>query len=189
MKTRLLTTLTAAALAAGAFAAPETFDFDVTHTYPSFEVDHLGFSVTRGFFKETTGTLTLDREARTASVEATIKTPSIETGMDKRDEHLKGKDFFNVAEFPTATVKADTFTFDGDKPVAAQGTLTMLGVTKPVTLKINFRKCDMRMGRDFVCGADVFTTIKRSDWGMKAYVPFISDDVKIAVQVEAVRRK
>lgn len=189
MKTRLLATLTAATLAAGAFAAPEKFDFDVTHTYPSFEVDHLGFSITRGFFKETTGTLMLDREAKTGSVEATIKTPSLETGLDKRDEHLKGKDFFNVAEFPTATVKADTFTFDGDKPVEAQGTLTMLGVTKPVTLKINFRKCDMRMGRDFVCGADVYTTIKRSDWGMKAYVPFVGDDVKIAVQVEAVRRK
>ncbi|QNM97347.1 YceI family protein [Chitinimonas koreensis] len=189
MHTKLLATLIAAGLSAASFAATEKFVLDETHTYPSFEVNHLGFSITRGFFKETAGTLELDRAAKSGKLEATIKTTSLETGFGKRDEHLKGKDFFDVAQFPTAQVKADKFSFDGDKPVKAEGTLTLLGVTKPVTLNIQPLKCDLRMGKDFVCGADVTTTIKRSDWGMKAYVPFVGDDVKIVVQVEAVKQK
>lgn len=189
MQTKLTALLIATALSATALAAPEKFVLDTTHTYPSFEVNHLGFSITRGFFKETEGTLELDRAAKTGKLEATIKASSIETGLGKRDDHLRGKDFFNVAEFPTAVVKADKFTFEGDKPVKAEGNLTMLGVTKPVTLNITPMKCDMRMGKDFVCGADVTTVIKRSDWGMKAYVPFVGDDVKITVQVEAEKQK
>jgi polyisoprenoid-binding protein YceI len=173
MQAKLIATLLATGLSAAAFAAPEKFVLDSTHTYPSFEVNHLGFSVTRGMFGETEGTLELDRAAKTGKLAATIKTTSL----------------FNVAEFPTAVVKADKFTFDGDKPTKAEGTLTLLGVTKPVTLNITPMKCDMRMGKDFVCGADVTTTIQRSEWGMKAYVPFVGDEVKIAVQVEAVKQK
>jgi polyisoprenoid-binding protein YceI len=147
----------------------------------------MGFSITRGFFKDTTGTLELDREAKSAKLEATIKVDSIETGVDKLNEHLKNKEFFNAAEFPTVVVKADKFTFDGDKPTKAEGTLTLLGVTKPVVLDIAFMKCDTRFDKKFDCGAEVTTTIKRSDWGMKTYVPYVGDDVKIAVQVEAVK--
>ncbi|PHV10623.1 YceI family protein [Chitinimonas sp. BJB300] len=189
MQAQLIASLLAAGLSAAAFAAPEKFVLDATHTYPTFEVNHMGFSITRGMFKETEGKLELDRAAKTGSLDATINTKSIESGHEKRDEHLRGKDFFNVAEFPTAVVKADKFTFDSDKPVSADGTLTMLGVTKPVKLNIVPMKCDMRMGKDFVCGADVTTTIKRSEWGMKAYVPFVGDDVKIMVQVEAIKQK
>ncbi|GAB3268584.1 YceI family protein [Chitinimonas naiadis] len=189
MQTKLIATLIAAGLSAASFAATEKFVLDSTHTYPSFEINHLGFSITRGMFKDTEGTLDLDRAAKSGKLEATIKTTSLETGFDKRDEHLKGKDFFNVAEFPTAVVKADKFSFDGEKPVKAEGTLTLLGVTKPVSLTITPLKCDMRMGKDFVCGADVAAVIKRSEWGMKAYVPFVGDEVKIAVQVEAIKQK
>lgn len=189
MQAKLIATLLATGLSAAAFAAPEKFVLDSTHTYPSFEVNHLGFSVTRGMFGETEGTLELDRAAKTGKLAATIKTTSLYTGLAAREDHLKGKDFFNVAEFPTAVVKADKFTFDGDKPTKAEGTLTLLGVTKPVTLNITPMKCDMRMGKDFVCGADVTTSIQRSEWGMKAYVPFVGDEVKIAVQVEAVKQK
>ncbi|QDQ26286.1 polyisoprenoid-binding protein [Chitinimonas arctica] len=189
MQSKLIALLVAAGLSATSFAATEKFVLDATHTYPSFEVDHLGFSMARGFFKDTTGTLELDRSAKSGKLAAVIKTASLETGLAKRDEHLRSKDFFNTAEFPTATVKADSFKFDGEKPVEATGNLTMLGVTKPVTLKITPLRCDVRMGTDFVCGADVVTTIKRSDWGMKTYLPFIGDDVKIAVQVEAVKQK
>jgi polyisoprenoid-binding protein YceI len=187
MKTKLFVSLVAAAIAGVAFAAPEKFTLDPTHTKPEFAVNHLGFSITRGFFKDTSGTLDMDREAKTAKLEATIKIDSIETGVDKLNEHLKSKDFFNAAEFPTALVKADKFTFDGDKPTKAEGTLTLLGVTKPVTLDIAFMKCDTRFDKKFDCGAEVTTTIKRSEWGMKAYVPYVGDDVKLTVQVEAVK--
>lgn len=189
MQAKLIATLLATGLSAAAFAAPEKFVLDATHTFPSFEVNHLGFSVMRGFFRDTTGTLELDTAAKTGKLEAVVKTTSLMAGQDALIEHLKSKDFFNVAEFPTATVKADKFSFDGEKPVKAEGSLTLLGVTKPVTLNITPMKCDVRMGKDFVCGADVSTTIKRSDWGMKAYVPFVGDDVKITVEVEAVKQK
>lgn len=190
MLKKTIAALVAGSLSLSAVAAVENFDFDVTHTYPSFEVNHLGFSITRGFFKENKGTLTLDREAKKGSVEVVIDAKSIETGLAKRDEHLRAKDFFNIEQFPTVSFKSSNFKFDGANPVEAAGELTMLGVTKPVTLKINPMKCDIRfVDKNYVCGADVTTTIKRSEWGMKAYVPFVGDDVKIAVQVEAVRKQ
>lgn len=188
MQTKLIFSLLAATLAGAVFAAPEMLTLDPAHTKPEFAVSHFGFSTTRGFFKDTTGTLEIDRDAKTAKLEAVVKTTSIETGLDKLNEHLSSKDFFNVAQFPTATVKADKFTFDGDKPTKAEGTLTLLGVTKPVVLDIAFTKCGTRAtDHKFDCGAEVTTTIKRSDWGMTTYVPFIGDDVKITVQVEAVK--
>jgi polyisoprenoid-binding protein YceI len=188
MQTRILATLLAAGLSAFAAAAPEKLVLDSHHTKPEFAVSHLGFSTMRGFFKDTTGTLELDRDAKTAKLEAVIKAKSVETGIDGLNEHLQKPEFFNAAQFPTVVVKADKFTFDGDKPVKAEGTLTMLGVTKPITLNIAFNKCDVRgVDNKFDCGAEVTTTIQRSDWGMKAYVPYVGDEVKITVEVEALR--
>lgn len=180
----------ATAVSISALAAPEKFDLDATHTFPSFEVNHMGFSVMRGFFQETSGSMELDREAKTGKLAAVIQTNSIIAGQQALIDRLKGGEFFNTAEFPTATVKIDNFKFEGDKPVEAQGKLTLLGISKSITLQINQPRCDTRaLDRKYICGADVSTTIKRSDWGMKAYVPFVGDDVKIRVEVEAVRQK
>ena len=186
MQSKLIASLLAVGLAATAFAAPESFELDPTHTYPTFEISHLGYSTMRGSFNDTTGKLTLDRAAKTGSLSAVVQIASLTTGFGKRDDHLKSKDFFNLAQFPTAEIKADKFTFEGDNPVKAEGTLTLLGVTKPITLAINQMKCEVRgMDHVYVCGGEVSTTIKRSDWGMKTFLPFIGDDVKIAVEVEA----
>jgi polyisoprenoid-binding protein YceI len=171
-----------------AWAATDTFDLDATHTYPSFEINHLGFSVMRGAFTATTGTLSYDQQAHTGSIKATIDVASIATGFAKRDEHLRSKDFFNVEKFPTMTFAADNFTLQADKPVTVAGSLTLLGVTKPVSLSVQATQCGKRMGQDYVCGAMVSTTIKRSDWGMNTYVPYIGDDVKIQVEVEAIKK-
>lgn len=191
MRTASLTaSLLAAGLSLTTLAATEKFNLDPTHTFPSFEVNHLGFSIMRGYFQDTVGTMELDREGKTGKLEAVVQTTSIMAGQQSLIERLKGKEFFNTAEFPSATIKVDTFKFDGDKPVEAQGSLTLLGVSKSITLKINHVRCDTRaMDKQFICGADVSTTIKRSDWGMKAYVPFVGDEVKILVEVEAVRQK
>ena len=184
----LIAGLLALAAAAPVLAEPESFELDPTHTYPSFEVNHLGFSVMRGSFTSTKGTLTLDNAAKKGSVEATIDAGSVSTGFAKRDEHLRSKDFFNVEQFPTLTFKADNFTWDA-KPTQVAGNLTMLGVTKPVTLQVEPTKCDTRIDKAFVCGAVVTTTIKRTDFGMKAYVPYISDDIKVQIEVEAAKKK
>lgn len=169
-----------------AFAAPESYNIDSGHTFPSFEVSHLGFSIHRGRFNKTEGKVTLDLAAKSGSVEVTIDANSIDTGGDKLDKHLRAEDFFNVEKFPTLTFKGSKMKFDGDKPVAIEGDFTLLGVTKPVTLTINNFKCGAHpYNKKAMCGAEVTGTIKRSEFGMKYGVPGVGDDVKLAIQVEA----
>jgi polyisoprenoid-binding protein YceI len=171
-----------------AWAVPENFDLDTDHTYPSFEINHLGFSEMRGSFYSTSGTLMYDQEKHSGNVAVTINAASISTGFGKRDEHLRSKDFFNVEKFPTLTYKSDAFQLEADKSVPVTGTLTMLGVSKPVTLNVKPTKCGKRMDKDYVCGAVVWGDIKRSDWGLNAYVPFVSDEVKLKIEVEAIKK-
>lgn len=182
--------LTIGALAAAlpAVAAPENYVIDPGHTFPSFEVNHLGFSTHRGRFNKTDGKITLDTAAKSGTVEITIDANSVDTGGEKLDKHLKAEDFFNVAKFPTLTFKGTKFTFDGDKPVAVEGDFTLLGVTKPVKLAINNFKCGPHpFNKKPICGAEVTGTIKRSEFGMKYGVPAVGDDIKLLIQVEAVK--
>lgn len=170
-------------------AEVEKYEFDATHTYPSFEIDHLGFSTIRGLFRDSKGSFTIDREAKKATVEAVIDAKSIETGMTKRDDHLRNKDFFHTEKFPTLVFKSSAFKFDAEKPVEASGELTMLGETRPVTLKIQLKKCGVRASdQKYVCGGEVTTSLRRSEWGMTKGVPFVGDEVKIAIGVEMVRQ-
>lgn len=171
-----------------AWAAADNFDLDALHTFPSFEVNHLGFSVMRGSFLSTSGALVYDEATHTGSVKATIDAASISTGYSKRDDHLRSPDFFNVSKFPNLVFTADSFALEADKPVAVKGSLTMLGVTKPVTVNVKPTRCGKRMDKDYVCGAMVTAAIKRSDWGMNMYTPFIGDDITIQVEVEAVKK-
>src|SRR5262249_52473581 len=126
-------------------AAPTTYAIDPNHTFPSFEADHMGgLSVLRGTFKSTSGTISLDRAAKTGSVDITVNTDSLSFNNDKLTEHAK-KDpkMFDVAQFPTATFKGKLTKFNGDVPTEAQGDFTLHGVTKPLTLKINQFTCKM----------------------------------------------
>jgi polyisoprenoid-binding protein YceI len=174
--------------AAPAWAAPENFELDAAHTFPSFEINHLGFSEMRGSFYSTSGTLVYDQEKRTGNVSVTIDAASISTGFAKRDEHLRSKDFFNVEKFPTLSFKSDAFQLDADKAAAVSGLLTMLGVSKPVTLEVTPTKCAMRPDKNFVCGAVISGLIKRSDWGLSAYSPFVGEEVKLKIEVEAIKK-
>jgi polyisoprenoid-binding protein YceI len=169
-------------------AAADSYTIDPGHTYPSFEVNHLGFSTMRGTFDATSGTVTLDPAAGTGSIEITIDTASIDTGHAKRDEHLKTDEFFNVAQFPSMTFKSNKLKFNGDKLAGADGELTLLGVTRPVSLAVTSFHCGPHpMNKKQVCGANASATIKRSEFGMKTYVPAVGDEVKISIEVEAFR--
>ena len=185
----ILATLAMALCALGpAWAASENFDLDPNHTYPSFEINHLGFSVMRGVFTATSGSLSYDEEQRAGSVKASIDAASVFTGYAKRDEHLRSKDFFNVEKYPTLSFASDAFKLESDKPAAVSGTLTLLGVTKPVNLQVQPTRCGPRPDKQYVCGAIVTTQIKRSDWGMTAFLPFVGDEVKITIEVEAMKK-
>jgi len=184
---KILTVLFASLLAFPVVAEVD-YTIDPTHTWPMFEVNHIGFSTQHGRFDKTSGKIALDIAAKKGSVELVIDTASINIGFANWNDHMKGEDFFNVESFPTMRFTADKLTFDGDKPIAAAGTLTLLGESKPVTLSISDFKCGTHpMTRRPMCGANISTTIKRSDFGMKKYIPAVGDEVKIHSPVEAFR--
>jgi polyisoprenoid-binding protein YceI len=185
MKRTFVAALIATAFAAPAFAA-DSYTADPSHTYPSFEINHLGFSTTRGSFEKSSGKITLDTAAKSGSIDITIDTASLHTGFAKRDDHLKSEEFFNVAKFPTMTFKSSKLKFNGDTVVGADGELTLLGVTKPVSLAVDAFKCGANpITKKPLCGANATATIKRSEFGLSAYVPAVADEVRIEVQIEA----
>ncbi|HEX9174474.1 MAG TPA: YceI family protein [Telluria sp.] len=183
----LIIALASAGIASAAFAA-DTYTIDPGHTYPSFEADHMGISILRGKFTKTSGTIVLDRAAKTGTVDITIDANSLDFGHQKLNAHAQGADMFDVAKFPTATYKSKSIRFQGDNPVAVDGELTLHGVTKPVSLKINQFKCIMHpMLKKEVCGADASGTFQRSDFGINYGLPRFSPEVKLLISVEAVK--
>ncbi len=180
-----LAIVTAATLGTTVQAA-DTYTIDSRHTFPVFEVNHLGFSTQRGRFNKTTGTVTLDPAASKGSVEVVIDTASIDMGLEDWDKHMKNEDFFNVEKYPTMTFKSDKFVFKQGKPVKVHGTLTLLGVERPVVLTVNHFHCGVHpINKKQVCGADLTTRIKRSEFGMTKFLPAIGDEIRIVIPVEA----
>lgn len=182
--------LLALSLPLGALAQVENYVLDPFHTVLYFEVDHLGFATIRGHFAKATGTFSIDRGAKTGRAEIVIPTASVNTGDPDRDgrprtrdEHLRTPDFFNAAEFPTMTYRSTGVKFAGDNLDTIEGSLTLLGVTRPVTLKIERWKCgpDPRtQGKRYQCGGNATGAFKRSDFGMKFGLPTaIGDEVKL----------
>ncbi|KAB2966860.1 YceI family protein [Zoogloea sp.] len=177
-----------AVCAAPALAAPAGYTIDSNHTFPLFETDHLGFSTQRGRFNKTSGKIVLDTAARKGSVEVSIDATSIDMGFAKWNENMRGEGFFNTAEFPVISFKSEQLRFEGDKPVAAEGTLTLLGVSRPVTLTLaRFHCAPHPLNKRETCGADITARIKRSEFGMTKNIPSVSDEVRLLIAVEAFR--
>ncbi len=173
--------------------ASETYTIDPPHTFAHFTVNHLGFSTMHGRFDKSSGKATLDMAAKTGSVEISIESASVSTGFAKRDEHLKSPDFFNAAEFPAITYKSRKFNFKGNVPASIEGDLTMLGVTRPVTLTVTEFNCGTNpMSKKYECGAGATAQIKRSEFGMQKYLPSagmsgVGDDIKLEFEIEATK--
>ena len=177
-----------ATAATAAFAAPETYNIDPTHTFPNFSYSHFGMSTQVSKFDKTTGTVTLDKAARTGAVDITIDMTSVNTGYSTFDEHIQGEDFLDTAKHPTATFKSTQVTFDGDKPVTIDGELTIKGVTRPVTLTVNhFATMPHPMLKKDAIGANASAVIKRSEFNAGKYAPNVGDEVTITVSLEAIR--
>lgn len=177
-----------AAAAAPALAAPETFVLDGSHTFPRFSYSHFGYSTQLSSFSKTTGKVVFDKAAKTGAVDIVIDTKSVNTGFDTFNEHIQGEDFLDTAKFPTATFKSTKVVFEGDKPARVEGQLTIKGVTKPVTLTVtSFQAMPHPMMKKDAIGANAYTVIKRSEFNAGKYAPYVGDEVRIDVALEAIK--
>ena len=192
---RITAWLLVAALPLTAVASPQTYTFDPHHTFCHFSVSHIGYSTLWGRFDKTSGKITIDRAAKSGALDIVVQTASVSTGDSdrgnrtrSRDEHLRSADFLNAAEFPTMTYNANAFRFSGDNLVAVDGRLTLLGVTKPLTLAVDAWKCGPHpVTKQEMCGGNASGQIKRSDYGMKFLQHVVGDEFKIFVEFEAYR--
>jgi polyisoprenoid-binding protein YceI len=183
---RLALSVALASLVGSVFAAPETYTIDASHSAPRFEYNHLGFSTQSHSFDKISGKIVLDREAKTGSADIVIDTKSINTGDSEFYKHLQDEDFFDTAKFPTITFKSTSVKFDGDKPVELIGDLTIKGVTKPVTLTVTAYQNKVHpMRKKDAIGANAVAKIKRSDFNISKFVPYVSDEVSLTLPVEA----
>lgn len=185
---KLATALLLAASIAPAMAAPETFVVEGTHTFPRFSYSHFGYSTQLSRFNKTSGKVVYDKAAKTGSVDIVIDTKSVDTGYATFDEHIQGEDFLDTAKYPTATFKSTKVNFDGDKPASIEGQLTLKGVTKPVTLTVSsFHAMPHPMLKKDAIGANAWTVVKRSEFNAGKYAPYVGDDVRIDIAIEAIK--
>jgi polyisoprenoid-binding protein YceI len=166
--------------------ALDSYTIDPASAMASFDIPRVAFSSQRGFFKKTTGRVLLDLAAKKGSVDFTIDTRSIDMGSPAWTANLADDGLFNVEKFPTMTFKSDKLIFEGSKVVAAEGQLTMIGITKPIkVLVINFQCGVSPVDNRSMCSGNVSANIKRSDFGLTKYIPVVSDEVSISVPVDA----
>ncbi len=190
VKTILLAAGAVALSATPAFAQVETYAFDEAHTQILFFVDHLGFSMSQGEFHDYDGSITLDRDnPANSSVNVAIKTASIDMDHEKWDAHMKNEDFFHVEQYPEMTFESASVNVTGEDTAELTGDLTLLGVTKPVTLNVTHNKSgEHPFSGEYVAGFSATGEIKRSEWGMDYGLPGVGDTVHIRLEVEAVRQ-
>ncbi len=188
MKKQLATLALAIATATPAFAAPETFVADGTHTFSRFSYSHFGYSTQLSRFNKNSGKVVFDKAAKTGSVDIVIDTKSVDTGSDVFNEHIQGEDFLDTAKYPTATFKSTKVVFEGDKPAKIEGNLTLKGVTKPVTLTVtSFKAMPHPMLKKDAIGANATVTGNRTDFNMDKYAPNVGDEVTIDISIEAIK--
>ncbi len=184
---RTMLGLTLTAMTATAWAAPMTYEVDSAHTYPAFEADHMGgVSLWRGKINSTTGTVVLDKEAQTGTVELEMDLRTIDVGHQGLNDHLQTEDFFNTAQYPNATFVGELTDFVDGAPTTLDGELTMHGQTHPVSLTITRFVCkDHPMRGREVCGADATGTFDRSMWGIDYGAPLFDMGITLRVGIEA----
>lgn len=187
---RIATALAFTTLAAtSAIAAPKTFEVDGSHTFPRFSYSHFGYSTQVSRFDNTTGTVVFDADAKTGSVEISIDMKSVNTGFTDFNGHLQGEDFLDTAKFPKATFKSTKVNFQDGKPASIEGQLTIKGITKAVTLTVtSFQAMPHPMLKKDAIGANAFTMIKRSEFNAGKYAPYVGDDVRIEIALEAIQK-
>ncbi len=167
---------------------PTAYALDITHTFVTWEVLHDGISTTRGRFDKKQGTIELDRAAKSGRIDIQIDIASLRTGVPAFDALLMSSEFFDATAHPSARFVTDSLVFDGDKLKRASGALTLRGKTLPLTMTALRFNCYLNpLFRREVCGGDFEAQIKRSAWGVGPVSPLIADEVKLLIQVEAIK--
>jgi polyisoprenoid-binding protein YceI len=187
--TSVLAVATAAAFALPVVAAPVTYKVDPDHTYPSFEADHMGISVWRGKMNKTEGAVIYDKADGSGSVEVQIDMASIDFGQRQLNGWARGKEFFDTDSRPYATFKGRFTEIVNRVPTRLDGELSLNGITKPVTLKINSLKCTVHpIVKRELCGADAVGTFNRDEFGLSAGKDYgFKMEVTLRIQAEALQ--
>jgi polyisoprenoid-binding protein YceI len=174
--------------AAAAAAAPVVYRVEPEFTYAEFAVSHIGLSRQRGHFGRTNGTIVLDPEQHSGSIDFVVDATSIDTGWNVRDEFLRGENMFDAAHYPVVRFHSTQLVFDRERLIGVAGELTLRDVTRPVALKVERLECgkEPEGGREG-CGAGVATSIKRSDFGMNYALTLVGDDIDLSFEVTAFR--
>jgi polyisoprenoid-binding protein YceI len=178
-------------VATPALAEPVTYQFDKSHANLGFSYSHLGYSTTEGRFGEWEGDLVIDQDDPAASkITFTVDTASLDSFWGERDAHFKSADFFDVAKFPKATFVSSKVEKTGDKTLKVSGDLTIKDITRPVTFDVTVNAIgEHPMAKQPAVGLDATAVVKRSDYGMDMYVPYVGDDVTISFNAEALAAK
>ena len=172
-----------------AMAAPKTFEIDGSHTFPRFSYSHFGYSTQVSRLDSTTGSVVFDADAKTGSVDISIDMKSVNTGFADFNGHIQGEDFLDTAKFPKATFKSTKVNFQDGKPASIEGQLTIKGITKAVTLTVtSFQAMAHPMLKKDAIGANAFTVIKRSEFNAGKYAPYVGDEVRIEIALEAIQK-
>src|ERR1700756_4190233 len=189
-KISLLAVMAAIGFTAAAHAETATYAIDPNHTFASWEIAHFATSTNRGRFNKTSGTVTLDKAAKTGSLDVTVDTTSLDTGTAAFTKHISSDEMLNVAAFPTAHLVATKFVFNGDKVAEIDGNLTLMGKTNPIVLKAQNFNCYMSpMVKREVCGGDFDATLVRSQYGVSWGLNYgFTDNVHLVIQVEAIKQ-
>ncbi|WP_374556617.1 YceI family protein [Thermomonas sp.] len=176
----------AAPAVAAITAASGTYTLDPNHTDVLAQWTHFGFSQPSAHFAISEGTLVYDAaDVTKSSVQVTLPVTGIDTFVDKLDEHLKSGDFFDAAAFPTATFKSTRVAAAGTNKLTVTGDLTIKDITKPVTLDVTLNGAgEHPMLKKQAIGFSATATIKRTDFGVGAYAPNVSDDVQLRITTE-----
>lgn len=191
LRTRLSALVLAGGLAvtAAAPASANTFTIDTSHSNIVFLVSHLGYARMVGQFQDWSGNFTFDEsKPESASVQLTIKTESVDTDLQKRDDHLRSADFFNAVEFPEMTFASKAVEVTGKNSGKLTGDLTLLGVTKPVTLDVTFNKAATNPWGTFAAGFSATGSLKRSDFGMTTMLGGLGDEITLIIEVEGLQQ-
>jgi polyisoprenoid-binding protein YceI len=169
--------------------ATETYEVDPVHSAVVFRIKHLGIAYVYGRFNDLSGTLKIDSETSGSSVvEIYAKTKNVDTFHSERDNHLRSSDFFNAKKFPVISFKSKSFTKVSRDMYELTGDLSLHGVTRPLTVKVQRTGSGKDPWGGFRIGFETTFTIRRSDFGMQYMMEGVGDEVRIILSIEGIRK-